>query len=65
MRLLSDRKLLRVLQYLPIAIILVFTVVLNFFIVKDNNIKVDILVESVRADVIGTQKQKTKNKIEH
>ncbi|MGF1808111.1 cache domain-containing protein, partial [Aliivibrio sifiae] len=64
MKLLSNRKLLRVLQYLPIAIILVFTVVLNFFIVKDNNIKVDILVESVRADVIGTQKQKIKSNID-
>lgn len=64
MKLLSNRKLLRVLQYLPIAIILIFTVVLNFFIVKDNKVKVNILVESVRTDVIGTQKQKIKSNID-
>ena len=64
MKLVSNRKLLRVLQYLPIAIIFAFTVVLNFFVVKDNTNKVDVLIESVRTDVIHTQKEKIKSNIE-
>ena len=61
---LKNRKLLRLLQYLPIMVIVVFSIVLNMNVIMSNERKIGALVDSVHSEVQEAKQQQIKSIVE-
>lgn len=54
---LKNNKLLRLLQYLPIMVIVVFTIALNMYVINSNERKITALLDAVHHEVLETKQQ--------
>lgn len=61
---LKNSKLLRLLQYLPIMVIVVFTIVLNLNVINSNERKIIALLDAVHSEVLETKQQQAQAVIE-
>lgn len=61
---LKNSKLLRLLQYLPIMVIVVFTVVLNVNVINSNERKISALLDAVHSEVLETKQQQAQVVVE-
>ena len=61
---LKNSKLLRLLQYLPIMVIVVFTIVLNLNVINSNERKITALLDAVHSEVLETKQQQAQAVVE-
>ncbi|MGR6838902.1 hypothetical protein ACU5DF_07200 [Aliivibrio wodanis] len=61
---LKNSKLLRLLQYLPIMVIVVFTIVLNMNVINSNERKITALLDAVHSEVLETKQQQAQVVVE-
>lgn len=61
---LKNSKLLRFLQYLPIMVIVVFTIVLNMNVINSNERKITALLDAVHSEVLETKQQQAQVVVE-
>lgn len=61
---LKNSKLLRLLQYLPIMVIVVFTIVLNLNVINSNERKITALLDAVHSEVLEKKQQQAQAVVE-
>lgn len=60
----NDNKLLRLIRFAPVVLIVIFSLSVNFIVIKDNQVKAQHSIDSLRTEVIDRQKNSIQQHVE-